>query len=116
MFPPRWYDLISKLIYVLVGLFYCGLSDVDSLSNLLAVLLVSRELSDHEKGNTGDCLRLSTSCNLETGDSLSHRASCIVYIHRQVKLVGSSVSYLSGIQNHLVFKLRNELLNLLIAA
>jgi hypothetical protein len=116
VFPPSRYNLISKLINVLVCLFNGRLSDIYSLRNLLAVLLVSGELSHHEKSDTSDCLRLPTSGNLETSDSLGHRASCIVYIHRQVELVCSSVSYLPGIQNNLVFKLRYQLLNLFIAA
>ena len=103
MFPPGRYDLISELINVLVGLLNGRLRDVDSLGNLLAVLLVSRQLSHHEKSNTSDCLRLSTCGDLETCDSLGHRASCIIDVHWQVELIGSSVSYLTGIQHDLVF-------------
>jgi len=102
MLPPSRYYLISKLIYVLVCLLNGRLSDVDSLCNLLAALLLSRELSHHEESDSSYSLRLSTCSNLQISNSLGHRASSIVDVHWQIQLISCSISYLSGIQNHLV--------------
>ena len=102
MLPPSRYNLVSKLIYILVCLLNGWLSDVDSLCNILAALLLSGELSHHKESNSSDSLRLSTSSDLEISNCLGHRASSIVDVHWQIELVCSSVSYLSGIQNHLV--------------
>lgn len=84
MLPPSWYDLVSKLIDVLVSLFDGRLSDVHCLSDLITVLLICRELSHHKESDSGDSLGLSTSSNLEVGDGLGDGTSCIVDVHRQI--------------------------------
>jgi len=56
MLPPLRYNLVSKLIYVLVCLLDGWLSNVHSLCNILAALFLSGELSHHEESNSSDCL------------------------------------------------------------
>ena len=84
MLPPSRYDLVSKLIYVLVSLFDGRLSDVHCLSDLITVLLICRELSHHKESDPSDSLWLSTGSNLEVGDGFGDGTSCIVYVHRQI--------------------------------